>query len=79
MKLMEYLNHEEITQAGFARKTGIGKRTISKICKQNYKVVFEIAVLIEKYTRGKVLAEEVYVNSEVLKELRYNSKTYRQE
>lgn len=58
MKLKEYLIKEECGQREFARLIGIAHQTIGNIIKGK-RPNKKNAMLIEKFTRGKVIASDL--------------------
>ena len=54
MKLAEYLNENDLTHEDFARKSGVSRPVISKICVNIQRASMEAAIRIHRATKGKV-------------------------
>jgi transcriptional regulator with XRE-family HTH domain len=60
MTLKEYLSSLTITDAEFGEKIGVSQSQISRIKHGKTSPSLEVIVAIEKMTKGKVRAEDIY-------------------
>lgn len=57
LTLADYLNSNNLTQAEFARSAGCRQATVSKLCTADASPSIELALKIEKASRGHVKIE----------------------